>query len=212
MALNFIEMGTRVEVISSASNPPYVTTVAAVMEDGRVLLDIMRLGGEEKRLDPKLQYILRFFTERGIIKFPAVMRGYVKKGNYDYMFFQTSGTAEKIQRRQAFRLSCGIDVDFLVLSDTEEVAENQGFLRDISSGGVRLLTKNKLDEGQLLQLKLPMIKPDFNLYAMILSIKEISEAKYLWQYGVEFVGTSEADEEKIVMYVHNEQHKARSRK
>lgn len=213
MSLKYMTKGTRVEVKSQIESTPYFTTVQDVMDGGRILLDIMRLGGEETRLSENKPYVLRFFSDRGVFKFTAVLRGFVRKGHYDYMLFKTSDDGEKIQRRQSFRLACGEEVEFSIV-DGEQVGEPQkGFVRDISSGGVRMLCKDDVDASQLIKISLPMIAPNFTLFAAILSKQEISEdAKYMWQYGIEFIGATNADMEKIVMYVHSEQQKARARK
>jgi c-di-GMP-binding flagellar brake protein YcgR len=218
--------GTRVEVKSRDDSSPYITTVESVTEKNNcVLLDVMRAGGVETRLSPQKPYVLRFFSERGVFKFATVLRGYVKKGHYEYMLFQADDDGEKIQRRQSFRLSCGIDVDFdvLISPDTpdeepdpdfipEEIrVPKKGFIRDISSGGVRLLTTEQHDACNLIEFHLPMVADDFKVFGTILSKQAIYEAKYMWQYGVEFIGASDADVEKITMFVHNEQHKLRAR-
>ncbi|MCL1844921.1 MAG: flagellar brake protein [Defluviitaleaceae bacterium] len=212
MSLRFIADRTRVEVKNELNDMPYITTVNSVMEERQcVLLDIMRLGGEEVRLQVGRPYSLRFFSERGVFSFSGVMRGFVKKGNYDFMLFQLSGEGKKIQRRQSFRLACGIDIEFNTI-DGDITMPHKGFIRDISSGGIRLMTVEEINETHLVQLQLPMIDEKFWVYGTILSKREVSgEAKYNWQHGVEFVGLTEAETEKVIKYVHSEQHKSRQR-
>lgn len=213
MSLKFMKHGTRVEVKSHYDDSPYITIVESVLENGYLLLDIMRLGGSEMRLSVNRPYSLRFFSERGVYKFTAVLHGYMRKGIFDYMLFQTSDSGEKIQRRQSYRLACGKVVEFNVLQDiVNEAPAQKGFIRDISSGGVRLLSNDELDASRLLRIQLPMIKEGFWVYGAILSKQQLTEAKYKWRYGIEFVGATATDTEKIIMYVHNEQRKAMARK
>ncbi|MCL1882857.1 MAG: PilZ domain-containing protein [Defluviitaleaceae bacterium] len=210
MSLKFVKQGTKVDIRSHyGDDSPYITSVDTVMENGRVLVDIMRLGGDETRLSENKSYTLRFFSERGLFRYEATLRGYMKKGKYDYMLFQTEDDGKRIQRRQAFRLSCGLDVEFDILGD--EIVTQKGFVRDISSGGVRLLTKEELNPSHLIQLKLPMVAPDFWVYCAILAKNAIVEARYKWQYGIEFIGATDADTEKLTSYVYAEQQKARAR-
>ncbi|MCL1878561.1 MAG: flagellar brake protein [Defluviitaleaceae bacterium] len=212
MSLRFIADRTRVEVKNELNDMPYITTVNSVMEERQcVLLDIMRLGGKEVRLAAGRPYTLRFFTERGVFSFSGVMRGFIKKGDFDFMLFQTSGEAKKIQRRQSFRLACGVDIEFTTI-DGEIVMPHKGFIRDISSGGIRLLTVEEINPTHLVQLQLPMIDEKFWVYGTILSKREVpEEAKYNWQHGIEFVGLTNAETEKVIKYVHNEQQKSRAR-
>jgi c-di-GMP-binding flagellar brake protein YcgR len=212
MSLKYVKQGTRVEVKNRDDDSPYITTVKEVLERGKLLVDIMQLGGVETRLSTGREYTLRVMSEAGVFKFAATLNGYSKKGHYDYMLFQTHNDGEKIQRRQAFRLPCCEDVEYAVVEGIESASELQkGFIRDISSGGVRLLTKNEIDASQLVQLKLPMISPDFWVYCAILTKQRITDAKYKWQYGIEFIGATTADTEKITAYLHVEQRKLRSR-
>lgn len=211
MSLRYINSNTRVEVKSMYDDTPYITVVHEILEGGRLLLDIMRLGGEETRLSINKPYLLRFFSDRGVFKFTAVLRGYMRKGEFDFMLFQTADDGEKVQRRQSFRLNCGEEIDF-TFAEGEDTDVKNGFVRDISGGGVRMLTMDEVDASQLLRLRLPMIAPDFWVYGTILSKQAIEDAKYKWQFGIEFIGTTAADTEKIVMHIHNEQQKARARK
>jgi c-di-GMP-binding flagellar brake protein YcgR len=212
VSLTFIQDRTRVEVKNAQNDMPYITTVNSVLTERKcVLLDIMRLGGKEVRLGVGQPYSLRFFTERGVFNFSSVMRGFVKKGHYDFMLFQTTGEAQKIQRRQSFRLSCGFDINFNAI-DGDITMPHKGLIRDISSGGIRLLTVEELNETHLVQLQLPMIADNFWVYGTVLSKRQLTdEAKYNWQHGVEFIGLTEGETEKIVKYVHAEQHKSRAR-
>jgi len=200
------------EIIGVQEETPYFTVVNEVFDDGKLLVDVMRLGGEETRLTVNSKYALRFFTERGVYRFMAILIGYKQKGQYDFMLFNVTDGGEKTQRRKAFRLTCGEEITFANMDDN---IENQaGFIRDISSGGVRLLTVHEMDEGKLLRLQLSFIGPGFSAFGAILSKSSVTdvEAKYRYQYGIEFIGLSEPDTEKIISYVHHEQQKQRARK
>jgi len=200
------------EIIGPEEENPYFTVVNEVYDDGKLLVDVMRLGGEETRLTVNRQYALRFFTERGVYRFMALLIGYKNKGQYDFMLFNIVGEGEKIQRRKSFRLTCGEEITFTFMEDDK--GNMNGFIRDISSGGVRLLTMDEIEEGKLLRLQLQFVGPGFSGYGAVLSKTAVTdvEAKYRWQYGIEFIGLSEPDTEKIVSYVHHEQQKQRARK
>jgi c-di-GMP-binding flagellar brake protein YcgR len=211
--LSNIAQGTRVEIKSHYDDSPYITTVESASAGGEVLLDVMRLGGSETRLSENKPYVLRFYTERGVFKYSAVLRGYTRKEKIDYMQFQTSGEGEKVQRRQAFRLPCGEDVNLCIIENVEdERVMLKGYIRDISSGGVKLLTQHELDASNLLEITLRFIGEEFRVFGTILLKQPIKEpdAIYDWAYGIEFIGISEEDSEKISMYVHQKQHESRT--
>ncbi|MCL2387860.1 MAG: flagellar brake protein [Defluviitaleaceae bacterium] len=213
--LSAMQQGTRVEVKRDASDSlPYLTTVGNVLEDGRVMLDVIRMGGEEMRLIEGTSYVVRFFTERGVFKYASTLLGYEHKGEFEFMLFQTTGDGEKMQRRQSYRLACGLDTEFNTFDDAGAPASTEvGFIRDISSGGIRLLSNIEMNVNNLLQIKIPIID-DYWAYGTLLSKNQVSDAnaKFKWQYGVEFMGMSDAYTEKITKFVLAEQQKARARK
>ncbi|MCL1845167.1 MAG: PilZ domain-containing protein [Defluviitaleaceae bacterium] len=191
---------------------PYLTTVGDILDESRVLLDVIRIGGEELRLPEATQFTVRFFTERGVYIYPSMMLGYESRGEYEFMVFQTQGSGEKVQRRQAYRLRCGQETDFKVFDRVGSVQTiEEGFIRDISSGGVRLYGMNELEINTHLYIRLPMIH-DLWTHATILSKDRLYDAKFNWQYGVEFMGLSENYVESITQFVLVEQQKARARK
>jgi hypothetical protein len=130
--------------------------------------------------------------------------------------------------RQSFRLTCSEPATFRVLDGAYLGPQQTGSIRDISSGGVRLKTLDELELRQLMQIDIPMISPDFRPSGLILSKQNINEAartslieqlrgknltkqsesgkvKYMWQYGIAFIGVTDEELEKIIMYVHNKQ-------
>ncbi|MCL2225914.1 MAG: flagellar brake protein [Defluviitaleaceae bacterium] len=229
MSLLFMEYGTCVEVKGISDPTPYITAVHEVLEDGRVLLDIPRMGDKEKRLPTNKPYFLRFFSPKGIYRFTVVLCGFIRKGSKDYMVFQSADDGEKIVSRQAFRLNCSEKVGFCVIDGGYEGEIETGSIRDISAGGVRLKAFSEMEKMQLMRLDIPMIYPDFSPAGIILSVQNINEAarpslieqlrgnnlakqtenakeKYLWQYGIAFVGISDEDVERIIMHIHEQQY------
>ncbi|MCL1877538.1 MAG: PilZ domain-containing protein [Defluviitaleaceae bacterium] len=214
MSLVAVQNGTRVEIRRNEKDSmPYLTTVGSVLEEGRVLLDVIRIGGEELRLPEATQFVVRFFTEGGVYIYPSLMRGYMVKGEYEFMVFQTHGDGERVQRRQAYRLRCGQDTDFKLFDRLGSVLSiESGSIRDISSGGVRLYAMNELEINSHLYVQLPMIGGGLWSHGTVLSKDRLQDAKYNWQYGVEFMGMSDNYTESITQYVLLEQQKARARK
>jgi c-di-GMP-binding flagellar brake protein YcgR len=223
-----MEPDTCVEIRGVVDSTPYVTSTHEVLEEGRVLLEIPNIGDKEKRLPTNKPYYLRFFSSKGVYRFTTVMCGYFSKGGQDYMLFQTSDDGEKIANRQSFRLNCSQKVKFQIEDDGYVGPEQEGSIRDISAGGIRLKTVDELETRQTLNLDMSIISPDFNLAGIILAKNSINEAarfslaeslfgknmakqsenaktKYLWQYGIAFIGATDEEIERVIMHIHNEQ-------
>jgi|GEM_PF-845533 len=232
MSLLLMDVGTCVEVRGVVDSTPYATAVHEVLEEGRVLLNIPVQDGKDQRLPTNKPYYLRCFSAKGVYRFTTVLSGYFTKAGQDYMLLQSSDDGEKVTSRQSFRLICSETANFRMLDDGYVGPDQEGSIRDVSSGGVRLKTVEELEARQLLQIDLPMISPDFKMTGIILAKTSINEAarfslaeslfgknvsssskkkddnesvKYLWQYGIAFVGATDEEVERIIMHVHNEQ-------
>jgi hypothetical protein len=202
--------------------------VHEVQEEGRVLLGLPRVGDKEKRLAPNKPYFLRFFSTKGIYRFTVVLCGFLSEGSGDYMVFQSSDEGEKVMNRQAFRLTCSEKIKYRVADGIYMGPDQDGSIRDISSGGIRLKAFDELELRQMVQIDIPMISPDFQPIGIIQSKQNINEAarsslieqlrgrsmakqsenakaKYLWQYGIAFVGATDEEAERIIMHAHNRQ-------
>lgn len=212
MTMTSLPHGTRVEIKRDVNDTlPYLTTVASSLSDKIVLLDIIRIGGEEARLSENSQFVVRFFTERGVYKFDSLLNGYTKKGEYEFMMFRTLGAPERIQRRQAYRLPRGEENEYKVFDKLGAVKSvEKGLIRDISSSGIRMYTTPEFEINDLLYVQLPMIDNHWS-YGTVLSKREMTDSKYKWQYGIEFMGMTEMYTEKIIKFVLTEQQKARAR-
>jgi c-di-GMP-binding flagellar brake protein YcgR len=203
-----MKQGTRVEVKSFGDSSPYITTVESVIEKNNcVLLDIMRTGGVEVRLSSGKPYVLRFFSDRGVFKFTCVMRGYIKKGHFDYMLFNAADDGEKIQRRQAFRFNCGIPVSFsIIYSSGQQAGREDGLISDLSAGGAKIFTNKNLHTGYLLNISIPLGEGLVVAFGDVRTKTELpSQSKYHFQYGIRFAMMPESDQEQIIRFMYKMQ-------
>lgn len=102
---------------------------------------------------------------------------------------------EKIQRREDFRMECSIPLKFT--RDSENFME--GLIADISGGGLRLVSNEKMDRGTELLFNFKLNRDHMSLKGEIVHRSDNSSASGLkYAYGVKFIDISEATREGII--------------
>jgi len=122
-------------------------------------------------------------------------------------FMITDG--EKVQRRNSFRFTCSLQITFnIVYDDGEQSAKTEGLVRDLSSGGIKMVTLLNVPENALLRIDL-FLDDDYVMAFGQVRMKRFSpdNPKYPYTYGISFEALPESEEERIVRYVYNEQRK-----
>lgn len=109
-------------------------------------------------------------------------------------------------KRKFPRLPFNIDVEYKVLSDDlQDVSLT--LTKNISAGGICILSLEKLDIGKNLSLNfsLPEIKEPINATGKVVWIEEFSvgdtKSSKAFDAGIEFTKINESDQQKINQYV-----------
>ncbi len=103
-----------------------------------------------------------------------------------------------IEKRRFFRLQAPIGVHYQIVKKNKKPVSAPTLLRNISGGGVRLLTKGELRGGDVIDVKIqvPLVKQPIR-----------SKAEVVWSHameaGVRFVDIRPGDLKEILEYVHH---------
>lgn len=189
-----------------------ISKVELIKDDGNITLGTIQDGNEEKMfvsitLDKDKFTLLRAGDiVRGIITDDDKVLGFnglVKRRipgeipMYEIIYRDVC----KVQRREDFRMECSIPVKFSLDKIIPEYPEElcDGFIKDISGGGIRLLSNEKLDRYVEISL---MFK--FNDDEMILNggVVHIGDNDFpngmKYAYGVKFKDITEDKKELII--------------
>lgn len=117
---------------------------------------------------------------------------------------------EKIERRSFFRMSCILEAEYrivetLPIEDTGEETFVKTNTRDISGGGVCLVTESRLKGGTMLEaiLKLERKLRFMGIVARSTEVRE--KGKIMYYTGIEFKMIENRDRERIISYVFESQ-------
>lgn len=112
------------------------------------------------------------------------------------------GPMERIQRREDFRLETLISATFTKQSDNEP---HECVIKDISGGGVKLTTQERLDISDRINLSFSLDGiGNFNIGGVV--VRTNNEGSN-YDVGISFKDLDASDREKIVRYIFQEQRK-----
>lgn len=126
----------------------------------------------------------------------------VKRGTQGNVRLLTMGKPydiERIQRRNFVRVSYIETVLYGVNEDEEDITYKKATLLDLSGGGLRFKTSEKLEKEELITLRLKYY--DDVLYLKSKVVRRNMNDTGDYTYGVEFIDISDISREKIIRLV-----------
>ncbi len=113
---------------------------------------------------------------------------------------------EKIERRSFFRMNCTLEAEYRVIEtlpieDTGQEPFFKTTTRDISGGGVCLVTDSKLKAGTMLEAYLKLGRKVRFMGIVARSIEVREKGKIVYDTGLEFKMIENRDRERIISFV-----------
>ena len=140
-------------------------------------------------------------------------------------------TPKKFQRRAYFRLEYTRDFEFHQSESEEEkeaaqeeeminleethVLFDRGILLDLSGGGCRFVSREKIEPGEHLILKIPLELKETKILTVTgktLSSKKVENDSRSYEQRVEFVDIDDAQREEIIKFIFQQERKNRKRR
>lgn len=106
---------------------------------------------------------------------------------------------ERIQRRNFVRVSYVESVQYGVSEESSDVVYKKATLLDLSGGGLKFRTADKLEKEELITLRLKYQDNELFMKSKIVRRNRNDSGDYT--YGVEFIDISEMNREKIIRLV-----------
>ena len=152
----------------------------------------------------------------------------MKESNIYVMIVELQYELEKFQRRQYYRLSCTMDLQFRVMEENEiadfinhnDVPQDErlmglkeGVALDFSGGGVRFVSDEKCEKDDYLFVRLRISYEDtYKVYVLVGKVIASSEGKNgrkKFETRIEFMDVSSRVREEIIKYIFHEERKQR---
>ncbi|MBN2795413.1 MAG: flagellar brake protein [Clostridia bacterium] len=146
----------------------------------------------------------------GIISCDVIVAKRLKNGNIALLLLERISDIRKTQRRRHYRLPTLLDAE-LETTDRTDFQMFHAVTRDISAGGVRCITPEKLFEKEHVKLKVDLNGEVLNLHSSVLESVSLKADQMRFETRFMFDDLGMEDERVIVAYIFDEQRKRRRR-
>ncbi|MEF9952024.1 MAG: PilZ domain-containing protein [Clostridium sp.] len=205
---------TNERVEFSIDNEIYKSTVQDIISNKSIAISIPVLGS--KSYLPIIGEKIDFFILIGsdFHKYKGIVSNRIVDGNLRLIIVDDLSTEGKVQRREYFRIPVSLDIEYLPISN--EIAENgvskkvldllsDRFITaksiDLSAGGIKIFTAEKVEEGTHVIVKVAISSSDtISIISKVVRMEKDPGTK-TYKLGCRFLALDKNDTEKIVKFI-----------
>lgn len=210
----------------------YYTSIFDVLEDGTLEMQMPISAGRMQLLPRNVRYEFFFSTSKGVYKANGTVTKHFRQRQFYLMKVELTSSLEKFQRREYYRLVCHVPVTFCGISEevaqkatTQQVllamdemedgfASGEGTLLDLSGGGAKFVSTQKLQDVHYLWVQFELLYKDVSrviqTVALLLSGERTQDGgKYL--YRIKFCFKENQMKEQIIGFIFEEERRLRKK-
>ena len=194
-----LKVNDRIEVINDEK--PYKALIIDVQDDF-LQINVPVYDGDYLMLHSKEKIEINSYLEDGgCFNFNAEVISRGKEGNIIYYRLSKPFNIQKIQRRNFFRVALTNDINFKKITlakeeDFDNIPYKRGLMVDLSAGGMKIKTREKIKKDDLLLVKMKINEVELELKCDIVRIENTADREVLC--GLRFMEISSAQSELIV--------------
>lgn len=217
MLIERVKNGDRVEITAVGPNgdeATFKTKVETVLDKNRVIIQAPIEKGRNIKLPKEMKYSVLFISDLGMFRFGALVTDYMTVDGFNMVTLKLTTEGERVQRRDFFRFNCNIPVEFIMLNEEGEqegTATQEGVIRDIGGGGMRMQSAFSMEEASRIRATLQLEDESILAYGQVLHKQYSPGTKPPFQYRVKFTAMSNTEQEKIIRFIYNEQRRSLQR-
>lgn len=171
-----------------------------------------------------------FYSKNGLFQSQAIVCGRYKNGEVFLMEIELQTILKKVQRREYFRFSCRMPMEYRIIEGDEKkivepgdayaIDEGQlewknGIILDLSGGGARFVSAFHEEKNSLVQVRFQIVYEDHPdvvySFARLLRSERNPNKDILYDNRIEFWRMDQGTREKIIRYIFEEQRRNRSK-
>lgn len=218
----------------------YKSQVLDIMENGNIEISMPLEGGKLVLLPLGVRFEFIFYSMGNLYRGIGQIKERYKSENVYMLEIELKTQLEKFQRREYYRYACLLDINYYVLTEEEAQMESANVIFvqlsqeeqeegkclkdreknaqtvDLSGGGIKFCTSEKLERGQYLLLAFQLISEKINkqfyiLGSVISCVKRDSASGRKYEVRVKFLIDDDKVREDIIRYIFEEERKNRQR-
>ena len=233
MLSKFISPGDRIEmqVIGRNEETPegekkiYKSNVIAIMSEDTLEISMPMEQSKLILLPVDGEYDLVFYGTSGLYQCFARIIDRYKSNNVYILMIELTSNLRKYQRREYYRFSCALEMCARNLEEDEIQAIEkrlpyaltsglplkQSVIVDISGGGLRFVSSQMYETGNLLYCSYSLIKgnelKEYEVIGKVLSAKELENKPGFFEHRVQYYDMDKDTREEIIKYIFEEERK-----
>lgn len=207
-----------------------ISRVYDILDEDRLKIAIPQEGGKVVLLPNNTRIDACFYTTKGLYQGRFVVVDRYKEGNLLVQVVELINELTKYQRRQYFRLSCTMSIDYVKVDgeklqeyfEEEDLAGRvsredtmTAVVLDISGGGMRFVSKDKNEINSVIALCLGIEYAEkikqYGIIAKVINVSVSKNNNLLYEHRVEFCNLSSNAREEIIRYIFDEERKRRKK-
>jgi c-di-GMP-binding flagellar brake protein YcgR len=213
-----------------SDNKVFVSQVYDIIDEDRLKIAMPLDGGKVVLMPNNTRIDAFFYTTKGLYQGRFVIVDRYKEGNLMVQVIELINELKKFQRRQYFRLSCTMEIMYRCLSKEEydyyfslkdlsskisEESLSQAVALDLSGGGMRLVSKERLEKNDIAFFVLSFnYEVDIKKYAVLGKVIGVNTSKNnhnLFEHRIEFSNVNGTVREDIIKFIFEEERKRRKK-
>lgn len=230
-----IRLVQQVERIEKTGVSPHVykSQVHDISEEGEIQITMPLEGGKLVLLPLGVRFEFVFYTSTGLYHSIGQIKERFKKDNIYVVLIELHSQLKKFQRREYYRYPCLMDTQFYQITEEDvrtkstcEIFENlrdenfyekqkQGTILDLSGGGVRIISDEKLEADSYIMLIIRLcndkIDKQYYILGKILASEPMENRKGKIETRVQFIFQDDRIREEIIRYIFEEERKDRQK-
>lgn len=204
----------------------YQSEVFDIGQDGKVLLSMPMEKTKLVLLPVDGEYNVCFFSKGGMVQANIRILDRQKLQNNYVLVTEVISDLRKYQRREYYRFNCVLEAGVRPISKDEaeaiskglehlvsEVNMETGIVVDISGGGLRFVSKQEFQTGDLVYIRYRLTIEDrkrtFRMATRVVSAKEMQRKNGEYETRVKFLAIDATTREEIIKYIFDEERKNR---
>lgn len=206
----------------------YKSKIVDLINENTVKLVMPIEGGNIVLLPLEGVFDIFFYTNNGLYQSKGKVIERLKENNLFVFIFEMTQPIKKNQRREFYRFNCIIDMKYAPITESEskmilpEVIEeargdkikwSDGFIVDISGGGIRITTNNEFAKGSYIitnfNLMINHIMKQYSTVVKVISSEKILNRSGQYESRGKYISLRKEEIEEIVRYIFEEERKSR---
>lgn len=210
---------------------PYISQIYDIIDDEQLKIAMPIIEGRVTPLPQNARYDACFFTHGGLFKGRIVITDRYKEDGLFVLAVELTTELKKYQRRQYYRLEYTMDIDYIIidaqtenmiLEDEKAAADiltdnklTNGTVLDISGGGIRFCSDEKLEVGSKILVDLNILltssQEKCGVIGIVLSSNRIQNKDGLYEQRIEYTNIKGPTRESIIRYIFEQERKIRKK-